>query len=363
MSQRIYPNEFKKANVKLIFKNKGSPSDPICYRSISILSAISKVFEKIVYKNIYQHITDHSLLTEKTKWLPEKITAPNYKLQYLTHNLYKSLNAGHDFTAIYLDISKYFNKIWHVGLLYKCQKEFGISGVLLNWLKSYLGDRTQRVSTNSKFIFSPCKINAGCPQGSVLGPLLALIYLNDLSTRTYNDILFFADNTSLYASHSPKTLIKTQHTLQRDLDEIEKYGKQWAITFNSSKTIQQTFPMTNSNQPPMLKFGNAPIPIHETHKRLGMTFSKDLRFHDHVNEIINRVNKTLSPIYAIAKYLPRHTLEQIYKTYIIPHFDNCDTIYDEHITLRDISRLETLQNRTARLTTGTLFRTRVVLDS
>ena len=88
-----------------------------------------------------------------------------------------------------------------------------------------------------------------------------------------------------------------------------------------------------------------------------MTFSKDLRFHEHVNEIINKINKTLSPLYAIAKHLPRHTLEQIYKTYILPHFDNCDTIYDGHITLRDISRLETLQNRTARLTTGTLFRT------
>ena len=355
LSQGIYPNEFKKANVKPIFKNKGSPSDPTCYRPISILSAISKVFEKIVYKNIYQHITDHSLLTEKQSGY-RKNHSTELQLQYLTHNLYKSLDTGHDFTAIYLDISKYFDKIWHAGLLYKCQKEFGISGVLLNWLKSYLGDRTQRVQIQNSYS-PPCKINAGCPPGSVLGPLLALIYLNDLSTRTYNDILFFADDTSLYASHSSKTLIKTQHTLQRDLDEIEKYGQQWAITFNSSKTIQQTFSMTNSNQPPMLKFGNAPIPIHETHKHLGMTFSKDLRFHDHVNEIINRVNKTLSPLYAIAKYLPRHTLEQIYKTYIIPHFDNCDTIYDGHITLRDISRLETLQNRTARLTTGTLFRT------
>ena len=160
--------------------------------------------------------------------------------------------------------------------------------------------------------YSPTsQINAGCPQGSVLGPLLALIYLNDLSTRTYNDILFFADDTSLYASHSPKTLIKTQRTLQRDLDEIEKYGQQWAITFNFSKTIQQTFSMTNSNQPPMLKLRNAPIPIHETHKHLGMTFSKDLRFHEHVNEIINTVNKTLSPLYAIAKHLPRHTLQGV----------------------------------------------------
>ena len=88
-----------------------------------------------------------------------------------------------------------------------------------------------------------------------------------------------------------------------------------------------------------------------------MTFSNDLRFHEHVNEILNKVNKTLSPLYAIAKHLPRHILEQIYKTYIRPHFDHCDTIYDGHLTIRDSTRLETAQNRAARLTTGTLFRT------
>ena len=88
-----------------------------------------------------------------------------------------------------------------------------------------------------------------------------------------------------------------------------------------------------------------------------MTFSRDLRFHDHVNEILNKANRSLSPLYAIARHLPRNTLDQIYKIYIRPHFDYCDTIYDGHITIRDSMRLETLQNRAARLTTGALFRT------
>ena len=88
-----------------------------------------------------------------------------------------------------------------------------------------------------------------------------------------------------------------------------------------------------------------------------MTFSKDLRFHDHVNETLTKVNKTLSPLYAIAKHLPRDTLDQIYKTYLMSLFDQCDTIYDGHITVKDAARLETIQNRAARLITGTLFRT------
>ena len=351
----IYPSNFKTANVKPIFKNKGSPSDPTCYRPISILSALSKVFEKIVYKNIYGHITIHSLLTEKQSGY-RRHHSTELQLHYLTHNIYKSLDSGRDFTAIYLDISKYFDRIWHTGLLHKCENEFGISGKLINWLKSYLSDRTQRVLIKNTFSI-PRKINAGCPQGSVLGPLLALIYLDGLSTRTHNDILFFADDTSMYASHTPLNLLITQNSLQHDLDEIHKYGQEWVITFNAAKTIQQTFSHKRQHQHPTLTFGGVPIPINETHKHLGMTFSKDLRFHEHVNEILIKVNRTLSPLYAIAQHLPRHILDTIYKTYIRPHFDYCDTIYDGHITIQDATRLEILQNRAARLTTGTLFRT------
>ena len=355
LSLGIYPKDFKKANVKPIFKNKGSPSDPMCYRPISLLSAISKVFEKIVYRNIYEHITKHSLLSEKQSGY-RRNHSTELQLHYLTHNLYKSLDSGHDFTAVFLDISKYFDKIWHKGLIYKCEHEFGITGTLLLWLKSYLNDRSQRVQIGNYFS-APRTINAGCPQGSVLGPLLALIYLDGLSNRTQTDILLFADDTSIYASHTPETLLATQHKLQNDLNEIHKYGQEWAITFNSAKTAQQTFSHKRQNLPPSLKFGDHPVHIRDTHKHLGMTFSKDLRFHNHINEITRKVNRTLSPLYAIARHLPRQTLDEIYKIYVRPHFDYCDTIYDGHITIQDATRLETLQNRAARLTTGTLFRT------
>ena len=184
-----------------------------------------------------------------------------------------------------------------------------------------------------------------------------LMYLDGLSKQTKNDILLFADDTSLYASHDKTNLRKTQLSLQNDLDRIHKYGQDWAITFNTTKTVQQTFSHKREQHPPKLTFGGDEIPLQNSHKHLGITFSNDLRFHDHINEICKKVNKSLSPLYPVAHYLPRHILDQIYKIYIRPYFDYCDTIFDGHITIQDATKLETLQNRAARLTTGSLFRT------
>ena len=305
---------------------------------------------------MYSHLTQHSLLSDKQSGYRQSHST-QHQLLYLTHNLYKSLDSGRDFTAIYLDISKYFDKIWHKGLLYKCEHDFGISGRLLDWFASYLRDRQQKVRIRDAYSTTKIINAAGCPQGSVLGPLLALIYLDGLSNRTKNDILFFADDTSLYASHTTTDLLMTQQKLQKDLDEIYKYGREWAITFNTTKTIQQTFSYKRDHPTPALTFGGDPIPIRDEHTHLGLTFSNDLHFHQHINSVCHKINKTISPLYSISKHIPRQILDQIYKIYVRPHFDYCDIIYDGHITIKDATRLETLQNRAARLVTGGLFRT------
>ena len=167
--------------------------------------------EKVAFARIYSHITENKLLSEKQSgYRPRHNT--QLQLTYLTHNIYKNLDDGRDFTAVYLDISKYFDKIWHQGLLTKCKYEFNIAGRLIDWLTSYLGDRRQRVVIGES-ISTLKTTNAGCPQGSVLGPLLALMYLNGLANKTTNEILFYADDTSLYASHTPQNIQETQTSL------------------------------------------------------------------------------------------------------------------------------------------------------
>ena len=309
---------------------------------------------KIVFKNIYDHLSEHHLLSEKQSGYRPK-HGTQLQLTYLCHNLYKSLDSGQNFTAIFLDISKYFDTIWHSGLLFKCENEFEITGTLLQWIKSYLHNRTHRVKISSSFSAYQI-INAGCPQGSVLGPLLAILYLNELAEITANNTLLFAEDTSLHSSYTPSNINNIQKSLQNDLDKIYQYGQKWIISFNPTKTTQITLSNSPNQFGPQLYFAGKRIPTTHSHKHLGLTFSHDLRFHEHINDIIHKVNRSLSPIYPIATLLPRPTLELIYRTYIRPYFDYCDIIYDGNITVTDSLRLERLQNRAARLVTGTLLR-------
>ena len=155
--------------------------------------------QKLVFAKIYAHLDTNGLITDRQSgYRPHHGTQT--QLIYLTDTLYKALDNNMDLTTIYLDISRYFDKIWHVGLLAKCKYQCGIRGNLLKWLESYLENRTHSVTLNTA-TSSIKTINAGCPQGSVLGPLLALIYLNDLDGITNNNLLFFADDTLLFKSH------------------------------------------------------------------------------------------------------------------------------------------------------------------
>ena len=204
LSLSKFPKLWKEANISPIYKRKGTASDPQNYRPVSLLCCLSKILEKIVFKHIYNHLTENSLLSDKQSgYRPHHST--QLQLTYMTDNLYKALDRRRDFTAVYLDVTKYFDRIWHAGLLFKCEHDYFITDSLLDWLKSYLTDRRQKVRVGDTLSTS-VTINAGCPQGSILGPLLALIYLDGLPDKLTNTALLYADDILLYASHTPDTL-------------------------------------------------------------------------------------------------------------------------------------------------------------
>ena len=269
VQQGKFPTQWKRARVTPVFKGKGSPSDPESYRPISLLSCLSKIFEKLMFARIYNHIDCNALLSPKQSgYRPGHNT--ELQLTYINDRLYRALDAGDDYSIIYLDISRYFEKIWHEGLLAKCDTEFGIRGKHLDWLSSYLSDRSQKVKVGETES-GQRRLVAGVPQGSVLGPLLAIMYLNGLSEVTHNEMLFFADDSSIHARHNRINFDEVQRSLQHDLDAISEYAHDWIITFNAAKTTQQTFTHKPEPKIPTLNFDGSRVPHRDSHKHLGAT--------------------------------------------------------------------------------------------
>ena len=151
------------------------------YRSISFLSSLSNVLEKDVHYHLYTYLNEHSLVTAKTPGFKQTDSTVNQLLS-LVHKLYSGLDNKENVWLVFLDISKAFHRVWHEGLLFKL-RQLGVSGLLLNWLESYLVNRNQMVVLDG-LCSEVSDVEAGVSQGSTLGPLLFLVYVNDLVIRT-----------------------------------------------------------------------------------------------------------------------------------------------------------------------------------
>ena len=185
----------------------------------------------------------------------------------------------------FFDISKAFDKVWHKGPLFKLEK-IGIRGPILHWFLSYLNDRKQCVVINgikSELV----NIQAGVPQGSILEPLLFLIYINDLVTDIHCKIKLFADDTSIYIT--VENALVSGDLLNNDLEIINTWSKKWLVSFNPSKTECMTISMKKKKPfHPSLIFDNVHLKEVESHKHLGITICNNLSWNPHVNEMLSK---------------------------------------------------------------------------
>ena len=231
----VFPSEWKNANLSPLYKAKENFKRNN-YRPISLLSCTSKCFEYCVFIHLYRYCIDNNLLSWRNSGY-KHMDSTVFQLISFVHNVYLNLDKGNYITTIFLDISKAFDKVWHAGLLYKLEC-MGIHGRLLAWIKSYLTNRRQRVVVNG-ISSSWYTVNAGVPQGSVLGPLLFLIFINDIELSVGCNIRLFADDTIIYDSN-----ININASIQRlntDMMNLQTWANQWRVTFNPEKTVYMIF--------------------------------------------------------------------------------------------------------------------------
>ena len=264
------PQMWKHANVMSLFK-KGDPSEINDYRPVSRLSCTSKIMERIVFKNVFNYMRDNGILSSHQSGFQSGDSTVD-QLAYLYHVFSQALDEKKDVRVVFCDISKAFDRVWHDGLFFKLAK-IGI-GDLLNFFEHYLLNRTQSVIIDGQ-ISNVGHIKAGVTQGSSLGPLLFLVYINDLTENIRSNIKLFADDTSLFINVEDP--VQSALVLNDDLLTIKSLPDQWLVNFSAEKTKLMARSFRSIDHPNII-FDDVVLPETKTHKHLGLTLKVLYRF-------------------------------------------------------------------------------------
>jgi hypothetical protein len=338
------PQMWKYANVLPLYKN-GDRESISNYRPVSLLSCTSKILERIIFKNLYNYIRDNNILTPHQSGFRPGDSTTN-QLAYLYHMFSQALDSKKDIKIVFCDISKAFDRVWHDALLYKL-RQIGVGGNLLVFLKDYLTNRYQRVVVEGK-TSELGLIKAGVPQGSVLGPLLFLIYINDLPENLVSNIKLFADDTSLYIEVDDEE--RAAETMNTDLQMIKTWADQWLVKFSPNKTKLMTCSFRN-NCHPEIKFDNVVLTETKSNKHLGLTFSSNLSWSEHISSVLKSVSPMADVLKKLKYNLDRDSLEKIYFSFIRPKLEYGCHIWDNCYNV-DANLLEDFQWNIARIVTG-----------
>ena len=338
------PSEWLKANVSPIFK-KGEKSDPANYRPISLTCILCKIFEHIVASNVVKHLDVNQILYDLQHGFRSKRSCET-QLTMLIEEIHRNLKEGKQTDIILLDFSKAFNKVNHTKLILKLHN-YGIRGRTLSWISAFLNGRSQTVVLEGD-CSEEVPVTSGVPQGSVLGPILFLIYINDLPDKVKSQVRLFADDTAAYLAISK---LADSEQLQADLDILQEWEIKWDMQFNPSKC--QVIHVTRSRSPlptPYTLHGET-LEAVASARYLGVDIANDLSWKTHVSRITNNANKSLGFLRRNLKAKNTSLRENAYKAIVRPQLEYASPVWDPH-TKDDIQKIESVQRRAARWVLG-----------
>ena len=308
------------------------------YRPISLLCILLKVMESILYSNIIDFVRPQ-LSNYQYGFLSNRSCVQ----QLLTchHEIIKGYECGKASDMVFLDFKKAFDSVPHDELLYKLWR-IGITGSLWRWFRAYLNNRWHYVDYEG-YSSTKLAVRSGVPQGSVLGPLLFLIYINDISIPVINsDLYIFADDTKVRKIISQA--IDTEQ-LQEDLHCIDRWCKKWKICINPMKTAHIRFSLRSAESDQVYYVGSCPITSVDTHKDLGITVSASLTWSKHIAKICRRAYTAL---YTLRRIIPQRSSvglrRRLYLSNIRSLLIYGSQVWNPHL-LQDIKSLEQVQRR------------------
>ena len=343
-----FPDIFKIAQVTALYKRAGLKSSKLQYRPISLLPTLSKVMESIIHERLLEHFNKNNIISERqAAYLKGDSTIQ--QLLFIVHFIRTSWTKGKMTQGIFLDVSAAFDKCWHSGLLAKLE-QVKVEESCLDLFKSYLSNRKQFVVVDGSK--SDIKdVQAGVPQGSRLGPLLWILFVNDIIEDLETEVLLFADDTCLFATADDPS--ETAEMLNRDLEKIHQWAGKWKVSFNPSKSKDVIFSKKNlANSPPII-FNNTLVSRVHEHRHLGVWLSSSLDWSKQVREVCLRANGKLAVLRSV-RYLSRSTLDLLYKLTIRSVIDYGLVVYFHSLKVTELARLNQIQYRAAKLCTGAL---------
>ena len=344
----IFPNLWKHAKVFPIYKS-GEHTEMNNYRPISVLNILSKIFEKHVHDSLYSYLIKYNLLSENQSGFRKGHSCETGLVSFM-NTWHKHIDNHKIIGCVNIDLRKAFDLV-NYDILCKKLRMYGCSDLTVTWFESYLKNRKQNVIID-KCASSSLNVNHGVPQGSVLGPLLFILFINDLPLCLSNThIHMYADDTSLFAIGND--IDEVNQKLNNDLIAVSKWFKCNMLIVNELKTncmlvcTQQKRARLGSDQL-SLYLNNVQITNVKVQKVLGVKIDCNLKFVDHIDDICKKIARHIFLLRKINDYLTLEARQTFYNSYILPCFDYCVTVWG-YSSKNSLDRLYKYQKRIGRI--------------
>ena len=347
----VLPSLWKISRVAPIFKS-GSKFDPLNYRPVSITSAPCKVAERLIANHILDYLDQEDILCRRQFGFRKgRSTEDQLLLSY--GKIAKDLDLGYKVDAIYLDFSKAFDVISHSILLEKLEA-IGLPPLILGWIRSFLCGRSMHVSVGSSSS-SQREVLSGVPQGSVLGPLLFILYVNSIGVDLGCEWYAFADDLKLFSSHRRMDANLTDQALQRDLDTLLTICTSWNLFLNPLKCVVIKFGARSHDYVDGYRsgymLGSNPLKMVLSHRDLGIKVDSSLKFHHHISTIVNKASGLINQLLRSTVCRSPNFMVILFVSHVRPILEYGSTVW--HLGYRgDLSKLESVQRRWTREVSG-----------